>query len=165
VCCSVLSRAAVCCSVLQCVAVCLLQCVVVCASHCNITLQHPATRCNTLQVMLQCDAVCCSLHIRVYGGADVYMTNLVYTWVYMSIYTFSFDMNISEYIHELFGFEHISTFIGQAIVDGHTAQICKFQQKLNAFKEKSITKECRSSCTAWVLASNTTNHNFYVLVL
>ena len=45
-------------------------------------------------------------------------------------------MNISEYIHELIGFEYISTFIGQAVVDGHKAQICKFHQKLIAFKKK-----------------------------
>ena len=55
VCCSVLQCVALCCSVLRCVAVCcsVLQCVAVCCS----VLQCVAVRCS----VLQCVAVCCSV--------------------------------------------------------------------------------------------------------
>jgi len=62
VCCSVLQRVAVCCSVLQCAAVCcnVLVCVAVCHRH-NQRLYPRRWHRSHASTMLQCVAVCCSV--------------------------------------------------------------------------------------------------------
>jgi len=68
VCCSVLQYVAVCCSMLQCVAVCysVLQCVAVCVAVCCSMLQYVAVCCSVLQcVAVHCRVLPC---IAVYGS-------------------------------------------------------------------------------------------------